>query len=286
MQQIKGDTMAEIQTDPTYLKIPKEFLTQAFGEWFIPADKISHITAGPELKPVFFANMSWRKIFHDSPAIGAMEYGDTIHYLDGPFANEEEANAAAEKKKSKDLFNHEFWHSIIKRFYPAENFPPKLESLICEQYSIDIDREVWNLRKLNRPGLSGTPNYSCIVKALPKCYETLCKRIMGIASEYSQEEERFKSFNAVVSGTLIEGRIIHYEKKETSNIKIRNLFKEADKKIELIVPILETLDYFDIPVLALEITLWGRYFALPPVKDFSAEQGIDKYIETNKLVRG
>ncbi len=125
------------------------------GKLYVPSSEKENVVKKGEIILLFFAQTYKTKIHHDSPVIGAYEYGETTPLLDGPFLTESEAKRTIEKRKEEtNQTSYDFSSEIISRCYPADKVPQSFDTVISSLYIINIRETGSGLLMINEEYLN------------------------------------------------------------------------------------------------------------------------------------
>lgn len=200
-----------------YIKLDGRTVKKIGDNLYVPESEKSNMLSGNPVVPVFFARTCWTHILHDSPVIGAWEYGESFPDVLGPFFTEEAATKAVEEKqKEKDYVSWDFSSEIVARMYSVGSVPEfstfllKTIALTAEQtgfFTLEIGGHYCFKKEEFLAVYSQIPDFARAVEAKIALLAGEAGEAKPITGEYRQDGNfrLFAAGNSLVETRFSEG---------------------------------------------------------------------------------
>ena len=165
-------------------EVDKEKLLEINGKVYANESDLENLIGKKPQHPVYFVELVEIKILHDSPAIGAWEYGPKQSKLQGPFYSLREANKVIAETEAKiDHVSYDFRSKIIGRVLdeiPESGIPVyKYYQEYFEVFSADI--------AIYRGRAIFLQRYASVEK-IKKFSDIIIERAKSKASDYKEKD--------------------------------------------------------------------------------------------------
>jgi len=170
-------------------EVNKEKLLEVNGRFCVKESDLNKIIGKKEYYPIYFVKLVKTKILHDSPAIGAWEYGQRTSKVDGPYHSLDKAQAAIEEAKEKiDHISYEFGSKIISRLLDRR---PEPDMKVYKYY-----REYFEVFSADLAVLRGGviyPQRYASTEKVNKFSDIIIERLKSKTSNYKEENNKLKA---------------------------------------------------------------------------------------------
>ncbi|HII15890.1 MAG TPA: hypothetical protein HA362_06275 [Nanoarchaeota archaeon] len=184
-----------------YLEIDGRAVKRIGEKLYVPVSEKGTVLTGNEVTPVFFAKACWTHILHDSPAIGAWEYGESYPWVDGPFFTESDAIKAIETKKNeRDSVSYEFASEVVSRAYPAGSVPA-FEAVLLRSFTLRAERTGFGLYEIGGGHTFREKDFLAVYDKLPALAKSVNGGLAQIAAQHKQKGD---GLIAIIADALVE----------------------------------------------------------------------------------
>lgn len=221
-------------TDKKYVEIDTSKIKKIDGKLYVPSSEKEEVIKQDEMIPLFFARICKQKIHHDSPVIGACEYGETYPSIDGPFSTESEAKKVIKKRKEEtDHISYEFSSQIISRCYLADKVPQSFDTVMSSYSTISVREDSSGLLVINGEYLSRWSRYKEWKEAFEKISEYHRKIKEKVKEQGITQKTDENYLLAKVKNTLIE--IIYQEYHWPERELVVHTFSQNDTAVRELI---------------------------------------------------
>jgi len=197
------------------------------GKSYVPAGQEGKLVTERRFVPLFFARTVRKQILHDSPSIGAWEYGNSSSRIHGPFRRECDAEAAVAKESGEiDHVGCEFSSEMLYRMFPAGQAPPDFIRYSCS----------WLV-------MGDIPTPHCVMfgtKALAKLMEEIedfTGTVIGDLESHASDKRKTDSGGllAVVDNILVEIKYKEHRPGSNKHLSVSTLYRGKDTVLDRIL---------------------------------------------------
>jgi len=186
--------------DERHMEIDKGTLKELDGRLYVPKHQMNNITTGNEVIPLYFAKTCRTEILHDSPVIGAYEYGERHPKIDGPFSSEQEANAAINRRNEEtEHLSYEFSSKVIAKCFAPNELPTHFETYTSQRHRVCAGYD--GVMEVGTRWIYDVGLFRDIFESIPAYVKRVTQMLIDASSDHHQDEGRLA---AMIGETMLE----------------------------------------------------------------------------------